>query len=95
MLVSRCGQEPVTRGIVPDDLHLTTSSGSGAALATGRRHFLMLAYLDAGSASLIVQAIVAGAAGAAVFLKLGWRRITSPFRRRTATAEVGDQRDER
>jgi hypothetical protein len=95
MLVSRCGQEPVTRGIVPDDLHLTTSSGPGAALATGRRHFLMLAYLDAGSASLIVQAIVAGAAGAAVFLKLGWRRITSPFRRRTATAEIGDQRDER
>ena len=55
----------------------------------------MLAYLDAGSASLIVQAIVAGAAGAAVFLKLGWRKITSPFRRRTAAAEVGDRRDER
>ena len=55
----------------------------------------MLAYLDAGSASLVVQAIVAGAAGAAVFFKLGWRRITSPFRRRTAGAEVGDRRDER
>jgi hypothetical protein len=54
----------------------------------------MLAYLDATSGSLIVQAIVAGAAGAAVFFKLGWRRITSPFRRRTATAEVGE-RDER
>ena len=52
----------------------------------------MLAYLDAASGSLIVQAIVAGAAGAAVFFKLGWRRITAPFRRR-ATAEVGD--DER
>ena len=37
----------------------------------------MLAYLDAASGSLIVQAIVAGAAGAAVFFKLGWRRITS------------------
>jgi hypothetical protein len=55
----------------------------------------MLAYLDAASGSLIVQAIVAGAAGAAVFFKLGWRRITSPFRRRAAaTAEVGE-RDER
>jgi len=95
MLASRCGQEPVTRDIVPGDLHLTTSSGSRAALATGRRHFLMLAYLDAASGSLIIQAIVAGAAGAAVFFKLGWRRITSPFRRRTATAEVGEQRDER
>jgi hypothetical protein len=46
----------------------------------------MLAYLDAASGSMIVQAIVAGAAGAAVFFKLGWRRITGPFRRR-ATAE--------
>jgi hypothetical protein len=53
----------------------------------------MLAYLDAASGSMIVQAIVAGAAGAAVFLKLGWRRITGPFRRRPA-AGVGEQ-DER
>jgi hypothetical protein len=41
-----------------------------------------LAYLDAASGSLIVQAIVAGAAGAAVFFKLGWRRISAPFRGR-------------
>jgi hypothetical protein len=30
-----------------------------------------------------------------VFFKLGWRRITSPFRRRTAPTEVGERRDER
>jgi hypothetical protein len=53
----------------------------------------MLAYLDAASGSLIIQAIVAGAAGAAVFFKLGWRRITSPFRRR-ATVDAGEH-DER
>jgi hypothetical protein len=41
-----------------------------------------LAYLDAASGSMIVQAVVAGAAGAAVFLKLGWRRLTGPFRSR-------------
>src|SRR4029453_14302819 len=41
-----------------------------------------LAYLDAASGSMIVQAIVAGAAGAAVFFKLGWRRLTRPFRTR-------------
>jgi hypothetical protein len=52
----------------------------------GKETRSMLAYLDAASGSLIVQAIVAGAAGAAVFFKLGWRRITGPFRRR-ATAE--------
>jgi hypothetical protein len=43
---------------------------------------MKLAYLDAASGSMIVQAVVAGAAGAAVFFKLGWRRITSPFRGR-------------
>jgi hypothetical protein len=46
---------------------------------------MKLAYLDAASGSMLVQAIVAGAAGAAVFLKLFWRRLTSPFRRREAT----------
>ena len=40
----------------------------------------MLAYLDGGSASMITQAVVAGAAGAAVVAKTGWKRITSPFR---------------
>ena len=64
-----------------------------AAPAGGKETRFMLAYLDAASGSMIVQAIVAGAAGAAVFLKLGWRRITGPFRRRPA-AEVGEQ-DER
>ena len=41
-----------------------------------------LAYLDAASGSMIVQAVVAGAAGAAVFLKLFWRKLTTPFRGR-------------
>jgi hypothetical protein len=41
-----------------------------------------LAYLDAGSGSLIVQAVVAGAAGLVVAAKLYWRRITGRFRRR-------------
>jgi hypothetical protein len=43
---------------------------------------MVLAYLDAGSGGLIIQTIVAGLAGAAVFLKLGWRRITGAFTRR-------------
>jgi hypothetical protein len=52
----------------------------------------MLAYLDAASGSMIVQAVVAGAAGAAVFLKLFWRKLTAPFRGRAA-AEVGERDD--
>ncbi|MBW4700716.1 MULTISPECIES: hypothetical protein [unclassified Micromonospora] len=40
-----------------------------------------LAYLDAGSGSLIVQAVVGGTAGAAVAAKLYWRRVAARFRR--------------
>lgn len=47
---------------------------------------LSLAYLDEGSGSLIVQALVAGTAG--VSLKLSWRRLTGAFPRR-ATASCG------
>ncbi|MEH1016773.1 hypothetical protein V6U90_27190 [Micromonospora sp. CPCC 206060] len=42
---------------------------------------MVLAYLDAGSGSLIVQALVGGAAGAAVAAKLYWRRLAARFRR--------------
>jgi hypothetical protein len=52
----------------------------------------MLAYLDAASGSMIVQAVVAGVAGAAVFAKLFWRKLTSPFRGRAA-AEVSERDD--
>ena len=45
----------------------------------------MLAYLDPGSGSMIAQAVVAGVAGAAVVGKVGWRRITSPLRKKGAT----------
>ena len=41
-----------------------------------------LAYLDPTSGSLIVQAVIAGFAGVAVAVKLGWQRLTGRFRRR-------------
>ena len=44
----------------------------------------MLAYLDPGSGSMIAQAVVAGVAGAAVVGKVGWRRLTSPLRKKGA-----------
>ncbi len=49
----------------------------------------MLAYLDAGSGSLIASAIVAGFAGVAVVFKTGFRKLgllVSPKRRREARA---------
>jgi len=63
----------------------TTSTGK-------ENHAMNLAYLDAASGSMLVQAIVAGAAGAAVFLKLFWRRLTGPLRRRAASTSRGDER---
>lgn len=45
------------------------------------RSVIHLAYLDAGSGSLIVQAVVGGVAGVAVAAKLYWRRLVDRFRR--------------
>jgi hypothetical protein len=42
----------------------------------------MLAYLDPGTGSLILQVIVGGVAGALVTVKLWWARVTSIFRRK-------------
>jgi hypothetical protein len=77
--------------MVPGDL----SSPGCRCLGVGnwKETLRMLAYLDAASGSMVVQAVLAGAAGAAVVLKLGWRRLTSPLRRRTS-AQVAE-RDER
>ncbi len=41
----------------------------------------MLQYLDAGTGSMLVQMVVAGVAGAAVFAKIYWAKVTAPFRR--------------
>ncbi len=37
------------------------------------------AYLDGGSASVVIGAVVAGAAGLAVFFRVIWNRIRHPF----------------
>ncbi|MDC0358729.1 hypothetical protein OAO01_07935 [Oligoflexia bacterium] len=40
------------------------------------------AYIDAGTGSMILQAILGGVAGLAVLLKLYWRRILAFFKRK-------------
>jgi hypothetical protein len=40
----------------------------------------VLAYLDPGSGSMIIQIIVGGVAAVGVTMKLYWRRITGVFR---------------
>lgn len=44
-------------------------------------------YLDAGTGSMLVQMAVAGVAGVAVFAKVFWARLTSPFRRKGTVPE--------
>lgn len=50
----------------------------------------VLFYLDAGTGSMLVQLAVAGAAGAAVTAKVGWSKVTSPFRRKTEEAPAAE-----
>jgi hypothetical protein len=47
-----------------------------------------LAYLDAGTGSMIVQAAVAGVAGVAVVAKVGLRRMTGTFRKAAPPSDV-------
>lgn len=52
--------------------------------------YLPLAYIDPGSGSVVLQAIVAAIAGLLVAVKMYWRRIVSIFRpgsRRTQASE--------
>lgn len=45
---------------------------------------MYLAYLDPGSGSMLMAAIVAGAAGVAVTVKVWWRRLFGRLRRQQA-----------
>lgn len=47
-------------------------------------------YLDAGSGSMIVGAVAAGAAGVVVAGKVGWRRVTGVFRKSDKLEELQD-----
>ena len=44
---------------------------------------MILAYLDAGSGSLLLQALIGGLAGVAVFLKYRWHLVKEWFQRST------------
>jgi hypothetical protein len=52
----------------------------------------MIAYIDPGAGSLVLQAIVAAAAGAALALKLWWKRLRAALGLR-APSEPDDRED--
>ncbi len=51
-------------------------------------------YLDAGTGSMLVQMVVAGVAGVAVFARVFWAKITGPFRRKPAEDAIVTERDD-
>lgn len=46
---------------------------------------MIFAYIDAGTGSMIVQAVVAGAAGLAAFLRFRWGWIRSRFSKESSS----------
>jgi hypothetical protein len=50
---------------------------------------LVLGYLDAGTGSMLMQALAGGVAGVAVVGKLYWRRLKRVFVRRAPSDDVG------
>jgi hypothetical protein len=47
-----------------------------------------LAYIDAGTGSMLASAVVAGFAGAAVVVKVWWHRVLNKIRRRPVEVEA-------
>lgn len=54
-----------------------------------RLKITVLGYVDPGSGSMVAQIAVAGAAGAAVAVKMAWRKATA--RRRVRGGQRGDE----
>ena len=60
------------------------------ALAVGEPIEIRVAYLDPGTGSLIIQAVVAVLAGAAVAITSYWQKIKTFFGRKSGNAEPSD-----
>jgi len=56
-------------------------------------HNLQFAYLDPGAGSIAIQMVVAGALGAVMLVKIFWRKLTKPFRRRDGSPRETDAED--
>jgi hypothetical protein len=61
-----------------------------AALAVGQPIEIRVAYLDPGTGSLIIQAVVAVLAGAAVAITSYWQKIKTFFGRNSRNSEPSD-----
>ena len=62
----------------------------GSSIAAGEPIEIKVAYLDPGTGSMILQAIVATLAGAAVAITAYWQKIRTFFRRRSRGSEPSE-----
>lgn len=60
---------------------LAAASAAPAFLVLATNHGAAHPYIDAGTGSIIIQAVIGGLAGGLLVLKIFWGRITSFFRR--------------
>jgi hypothetical protein len=84
-LVARVGPAVVLVALLPQ--------AAFAALSGEASPGLKLAYIDPGTGSFVIQALVAGAAGLAVTLKIYWSRIRGFFGGASSTEEDDDLSD--
>jgi len=68
----------------------TSRSRSAAAIAAGQPLEIRVAYLDPGTGSLILQALVAALAGAIVVITSYWQKIRALFRRGSRDSEPSE-----
>jgi hypothetical protein len=61
-----------------------------AAIAAGQPLEIRIAYLDPGTGSLILQAVIAAFAGAVVVVTTYWQKIRAFFRRSSRDSEPSD-----
>ena len=61
-----------------------------AAIAAGQPLEIRVAYLDPGTGSLILQAVIAAFAGAVVVVTTYWQKIRAFFRRSSRDSESSD-----
>jgi hypothetical protein len=62
-----------------------------AAVAAAQPIEIRVAYLDPGTGSLILQAVIAALAGVAVAITSYWQRIRAFFRRSSRDSELSDK----
>jgi hypothetical protein len=55
---------------------------------------MVFLYLDPSSGSILLQLLIAGLAGAALFIGTSWKRLRAFFRRRKFQPAFEDQEDE-